>query len=120
MNEQNFTGLVFLDLKKAFNKVSHDIQHFYKNLTTMESVGRLTNNDLFRSYLAERKQFVNISNYNSAIKTAQFGVPQGSNLGPILFSIYVNDIFHNFKSEPVHYADDMCLTIHAHTVEELT
>ena len=77
-------------------------------------------NDLFRSYLAERKQCVSISSYNSRVKTAQFGVPQGSNMGPILFSIYVNDVFHNFKSEPVLYADGTCLAVHAHTAEELT
>ena len=47
-------------------------------------------------------------------------MPQGSNLGSILCAIYVNDIFNNFKSEPVLYVDDMCLTIHVHTVEEQT
>ena len=47
-------------------------------------------------------------------------MPQRSNLSPIPFSIYVNDIFHNFKFEPGLYADDTCLTVRAHSADELT
>ena len=49
----------------------------------------------------------------STTKTIQFGVPQGSNLGPILFSIYVNDIFNIFGFPPVLYADDTGLYVKA-------
>ena len=45
----------------------------------------------------------------STTKTIQFGVPQESNLGPILFSIYVNDVFNIFYFTPELYADDTCL-----------
>ena len=55
----------------------------------------------------------------STTKTIQFGVPQGSNLGPILISIYVNDIFNIFDFPPVLYADDTCLYVKASKEKDL-
>ena len=55
----------------------------------------------------------------SASKTTQFGVPQGSNLGLILFSIYVNDIFNVFGFTLVLYADDTCLYVKASKEKDL-
>ena len=49
----------------------------------------------FKSYLSERKQFVCIDGHNSFTSNIQCGVPQGSILGPLLFLIYVNDIFNS-------------------------
>ena len=51
---------------------------------------------------------------HQSVKIVKFGVPQGSNLGPILFSIYVNHIFNYFKSTPVLFADDTRLKVKAH------
>jgi len=69
--------------------------------------------------LRGRKQYVDINGSHSTIKVVLQGVPQGSNLGPTLFSIYVNDIFNNFNSTPVLYADDTCLNVEAPTMIEL-
>jgi len=44
---------------------------------------------------------------------------QGSNLGPIFFSIYVNDIFNNFNIAPVLFADDICLIVEASPIDKL-
>ena len=55
----------------------------------------------------------------STTKAVQFGVPQGSNLGPILFSIYVKDIFNIFDFTPVLYADDTCLYVKASKEKDL-
>ena len=41
-------------------------------------------------------------------------MPQGLNVGQILFSIYVNDIFVHVKSTPVLYANNTCITVKAH------
>ena len=107
MIKNKFTVLIFLDLRKAFDTISHDI--LLKNLFRYGIRGVVYN--LLKSYLTERKQFVYINGSYSTTKAIQYGVPQGSNLGPILFSIYVNDIFNIFDFTPVLYADDTCLYV---------
>ena len=86
-----------MDLRKAFDTVLYDI--LFKKLHHYGVRGVVHN--LLKSYLTERKQFVYINGSYSTTKTAQFDVPQGSNLGPILFSIYVNDIFNIFDFSPM-------------------
>jgi len=107
MKSKQLTGLVFLDFKKAFDTVSHVI--LIKNY---EHYGiRGTVNKLFKSYFQGHKQFVTINGY---YLIPYFMVPpQGSNLGPILFSVYVNYIFNNFDTPPVLCANDTCLNISA-------
>ena len=83
MNEKKLTRLIFLDFRKAFDSVSHDI--LLQKLHHYGVRGVVYN--LLKSYLTGRKQFVYINGSYSATKTIQFGVPRGSNLGPILFSI---------------------------------
>ena len=64
-------------------------------------------NDWFKSYLTERKQFVRLNNIDSRTENISIGVPQGSVLGPLLFSIYVNDMPNCLKfSEANLFADD--------------
>jgi len=66
-----------------------------------------------KSYLRGRKQYVDINGSHSTIKVVLQGIPQGSNLGPTLFSIHVNGIFNNFNFYPVLYADYTCLNVAA-------
>ena len=63
-----------------------------------------------KNYLENRKQFVQLNDHSSELKCVLNGVPQGSNLGPLLFLIYINDIpnssnIFNFLL----YADDTTL-----------
>ena len=64
------------------------------------------------SYLTGRSQFVQINDKHSASVNIQFGVPQGSILGPVLFNLYVNDLQENYESSCFQYPDDTTLYYH--------
>jgi len=99
--------LVLIDLSKAFDSISHKI--LLKKLKFYNLYS-----DWFCDYLLNRKQHTKIGNFTSDIKQLNYGVPQGSILGPILFNLFANDMkeyakqFKNetVKMEIVCYADD--------------
>ena len=67
-------------------------------------------NDLLKSYLANRKQFVTINGFDSEVRNMTCGVPQGSSLGPLLFLLYINDFRICLeKTSCGHFADDSFL-----------
>lgn len=107
---------IFIDLKKAFDTVSHEI------LIHKLSVIGLTDNaiNIIKSYLANRFQVVKINENISSPLPLKCGVPQGSILGPLLFLIYINNI-HNIglKGHITLYADDTCLFYFGSNINEI-
>ena len=98
----NYTGMVLLDLQKAFDTVDHAIL-----LKKLSGVG-VTELSIcwFRSYLTGRVQDTDVESTLSVAKGITCGVPQGSILGPLLFLLYINDMSAAVKCKLLLYADD--------------
>ena len=88
MNKSEVSGVVFLDLKTAFDLVDHDI------LLNMLAIYLKNSSSLsfFKSYLHNRTQCVLLHGSYSSKESIKDGIPQGSVLGPILFSLFINDL----------------------------
>ena len=105
IDKGNVIGSVFLDLRKAFDLVDHEmLLHKLKMYHFSDNSCKL-----FGSYLKDRFQMVKHGTMVSGMKPVLSGVPQGSILGPILFLLYVNDLPLNLSSRLDMYADDATL-----------
>ena len=99
------TGMILIDLRKAFDTIDHEILlEILKAIKFSESTIKW-----FKSYLSERIFLVNIENKLSDFGEISCGVPQGSILGPLLFLIYINDMLQAVTSTLLLYADDSCI-----------
>ena len=107
MDNGLMSGVLFLDLKKAFDTVDHEIL-----ISKLELYGvRGTNLEWFKSYVRNRKPICAISGKLSQSKDIRCGVPQGSNLGPILFLLYINALPNCLETTNASlFADDTNLT----------
>ena len=103
MDEGLINGVVFLDLKKAFDTVDHNI--LLKKLHLYGVRGGAY--DWFKSYLSNRTQYCQVNGNLSESRTIIIGIPQGSILGPLLFLIYINDLPNCLKNVDCEmFADD--------------
>ena len=94
---------VFIDLKKAFDTINHEILLKKWNDYSVRGVAQ----DWIRSYLHKRQQYVAYNGVISAKANIECGIPQGSILGPILFILYVNDLYRlSEKLSFILFADD--------------
>ena len=108
---------IFLDLAKAFDTVSFPIL-----LQKLETLGIRGNQlRLFRNYISDRTQSVKVGGVFSKENMINFGVPQGSIIGPTLFLCYINELT-NLKianCKILSYADDTTLTFYGDSWEEV-
>ena len=114
-SKKQISCILFLDLKKAFDTVSHKILLEKLKYYGVQGVAL----SLFRSYLTNRKQLTVIGDCVSDLELIEWGVPQGSVLGPLLFLIFINDIPHASDLGTWLFADDTSLVLSASSLSEL-
>ena len=102
-----YVATVLMDLSKAFDCLPHDLL-----LLKLKSYGLSDNAlELVTSYLSNRKQCVKLGSLCSSYQPLVKGVPQGSILGPLLFNVFINDIFSFVTDSSLYnYADDNTLS----------
>ena len=90
------------DISKAFDVINHDIL-----LQKLNAYGIREDANLWlRSYLSERVQYVEFEGHKSKYVKNECGVPQGSILGPLIYHIYVNDIYNSCQRNVLSFSDD--------------
>ena len=104
----NFNGIIFIDFKNAFDVINHSLLLRKLALYGMSDCAM----ELLRSYLNNRQQCVNVGTLKSSLSTLMYGIPQGSVLGPILFSLYINDLPLYITALCELFADDTSLHNH--------
>ena len=102
LDEGSPVDIIYLDLKKAFDKVPH--QRLLLKLKAHGIGNGMIN--WIEKWLIDRRQRVVVDGEVSNWKAVLSGVPQGSVLGPILFLIYINDLDDDITSKVLKFADD--------------
>ena len=103
IDNKNSAGVLLTDLSKAFDCLIHDLLIAKLNAYGFD----YTSLCLIRNYLTGRKQRVRVNANYSAWSEIIYGVPQGSIIGPVLFNIYLSDLFLFITDTDIaNYADD--------------
>ena len=116
LDQKMNAGAVFIDLSKAFDCLNHDLL-----IAKLDAYGftRLALKYI-KSYLRDRKQRVKMNGSYSEWRNINHGVPQGSVLGPLLFNIYINDLFISVSNSLIcNYADDTTIYVSDYRNEEI-
>ena len=113
VDQGDIVGTVFMDLSKAFDCLPHSLL-----IAKLNAYGlSMSACELLSSYLSERYQRVKVANSRSEWKSLVKGVPQGSILGPLLFNVFMNDLFYFIeRCNLYNYADDNSLSKAARTL----
>ncbi|GFS97291.1 RNA-directed DNA polymerase from mobile element jockey [Trichonephila clavipes] len=115
-DRNQYTAAVFLDIQKAFDRVWHT-GLLYKLIKYKIPPPLIL---LLNSYINDRSFTVKINRTYSLTKSAKAGIAQGSILGPVLFNLYVNDIFKSTNTMICMYADDTAILSRHYDPDTLT
>ena len=107
-DKKYYSCCLFLDLSKAFDTVDHNI--LLRKISGQFGIRGLANK-FFESYLSNRFQYVRLNNSRSKKAKIIYGIPQGSNLGPLLFLMYINDLPKSTCFITTLFADDTYLSL---------
>ena len=113
--DEKIVGATLMDLSKAFDCLSRDLLVAKLDARGLDSKTL----KLMLSYLSGHKQCVKIRNSFSLLKLILSDIPQGSIPGPILFNIFMNDIFFLQGSNLHNFADNNTVTAVAETIQDL-
>ena len=106
LDKHEYVAAILMDLSKSFDCLPHNLL-----LAKLQAYG--VSQDavkLIESYLSDRSQQIRMGSITSDWENLTKGVPQGSILGPLLFNVFINDIFYIVeKCSLYNYADDNTL-----------
>lgn len=116
LDKGGVVGAVFLDLKKAFDSVNHGVLIVKLSMFNFSPAVI----KWIKSYLTDRKQCVRMDQVTSQVVDNHVGVPQGSTLGPLFFSLFINDLREACPPTVTcqMYADDAVIYLHAKNMKQ--
>ena len=117
-NDKNFSGCIFIDFSKAFDTIDHEILTAKFELYGLDK----TSQKFMFEYMSYRKHCTTVEGHTSSNTPVTYGTAQGSILGPLIFILYVNDMFSSINQENsmFMYADDTLILTKSDDITEVT